>query len=501
MRHALTWLLTLILAGVSASSAAAQMLRLRTGKVLIGSVEEANENGLRFKRLDTGGVLDLVWSDLVPDDAKRVRSAQGLIDDGENADVKVAAMRVRFQKGDAVQELIAEQIGKDAHGMVLRRKGVRYEVAISELRAVPEKLEVDIHEVRTPDEIYQTAVEEHQPGEDGRKHMALGLYLVRVGDGKRAKEHLTKAKELGIGDQPRELEAQLERVDRLLAHKEEADLIAEIQVMRNRRNYKRAVELVADFEKRFPQTKLKSEFDKAKNQLERDRESWLIQDVTSEWYRALDDEAGKIARSATGIKEAKTRAEEALGKAIRERIARTRQITVEEVEKLWGMRLARKVARVQQTTYSTGSWILGKAEVIKGTSQEKAGAGAGASQAAKPESDQERRLKEIQKRVDEYMRKARQAGGQGQNQQPELQTEDEWWKDKDVSSTTRTLWIKAWYAEKGGDVQVLSAHVNTCDQCGGPGFTEVIRPFDGGTQRIPCPLCHGTRFIRGVRFQ
>jgi tetratricopeptide (TPR) repeat protein len=496
----MSWLLALILAGVAASSATAQMLRLRTGKVLIGSVEDANENGLRFKRLDTGGVLDLVWSDLVPDDAKLVRSAKGLVDDGESGDVNVPAMRVRFEKGGAMQDLIAEQIGKDAHGMVLRRKGVRYEVAISDLRAVPEKVEVDIHEVRTPEEIYQSAIEEHQPAEDGRKHMALGLYLIRVGDVKRAKEHLNKAKELGIGDQPRELEAQIERADRLLQNKEEADLIAEIQVMRNRRNFKRAVELAADFEKRFPQGKLKAEFERAKGLLQRDRESWLVQEVANEWYRALDDEAGKIARTAATCDEAKTRAEEALGKAIRERIARTRQITVEEVEKLWGQRLDRRVARVQGGNYSTGSWILGK-DVIKGTSQEKAGAGGAASPQAKAQDDQQRRLQEIQKRVEEYMRKARSAGGQGQNQQPELQTEDEWWKDREVSSTTRTLWVKAWYAEKSGDVKVLSVHVDVCPDCGGRGFHEVIRPFDGGTQRIPCATCHQTRFIRSVRFQ
>nr|HMQ23408.1 hypothetical protein [Planctomycetota bacterium] len=50
------------------SAASAQVLRLKTGKFLIGSVEEASEEGLRVRRLDTGGVLDLGWDDVARGD-------------------------------------------------------------------------------------------------------------------------------------------------------------------------------------------------------------------------------------------------------------------------------------------------------------------------------------------------------------------------------------------------------------------------------------------------
>jgi hypothetical protein len=51
----------------------AQSLQLADGKVLLAEVETADGDGLRVRRLDNGGVLDLRWDHLSPASALAVK--------------------------------------------------------------------------------------------------------------------------------------------------------------------------------------------------------------------------------------------------------------------------------------------------------------------------------------------------------------------------------------------------------------------------------------------
>ncbi len=498
MRRIVPLLLSLLLVALLASTATSQILRLRTGKFLIGSVEEANEQGVRFKRLDTGGVLDLGWSDLNAGDAKVLRQRFHLLGDETQEDVLIEAMRLRYVRGAGLPQVyVGELISKGDGRFVLRKRGIRVEINVRDIRGQPEMVRVPILDVLTPDEVYQRRLAELEPGEDANKHALLGVYLVRVGDYKRAKQHFEKAKELGGGDQPREVAAQLVRIESLLAHKAEADLLKEINILRNRKRFTRALALCAEFETKYPNSQLKAEFQRGKLAVQKDRETWLIRQVTRTWYRLLRDETGRIARSVLDFEKARSMVEDELGQTIRTRAAKLLKIKPDELERLFKKRFERKVAKVQVATYSTGSWIIGEQKVIAGTAAEKLAKGGKKKKGGASQGDKLRR--DLDKRLKAWLRKASSAAGQGKAQGTRLQTEDQWWKE--VPSPTRQMWLLAYYAENTSDMRVLSAGVTVCSTCGGRGTIQSISPVGGQMQTTTCPLCHHVKFVRGIRFQ
>ena len=66
--------LLLLVCGFSAPCAA-QTLQMADGQVLLAQVEEAYGEGLRIKRLDNGGTLELRWDQLAPDCSRRIQQA------------------------------------------------------------------------------------------------------------------------------------------------------------------------------------------------------------------------------------------------------------------------------------------------------------------------------------------------------------------------------------------------------------------------------------------
>ena len=71
---------TLTLAGF----APAQAVQLRTGEVVVGEVTDATGDGLTFRRLDNGGLLELRWEDLSSACATQIKRMKGLVvEDGE----------------------------------------------------------------------------------------------------------------------------------------------------------------------------------------------------------------------------------------------------------------------------------------------------------------------------------------------------------------------------------------------------------------------------------
>ena len=365
----------------------------------------------------------------------------------------------------------------------------------SDLTALPEKIRVPIHDVLTPDEIYNRKLAEVAPEEDPDKHVQVGVYLLQVHDYARAKQHLEAAQKFGGGAQPKKVTLYLARCATLIANKAEADLIGQINVLRNRKQFAKALDVVKEYDLRYAQGKLLSDFAKAKQLLERDRESEMVRVVTGIWYRVLRDEAAKIARNrALSWEEAQEAAEEKLGVAIRERIARAKKLTPEEIERFWKLRVERRVAKIQGSTYSTGTWVLGEQEIVKGTPYEK---GKKAAQEG-GQSTQQKRMNALRKRMEKFLKQARRAQKKGGDDPDEPDTEDQWWKA--AATVTRQQWIMSYYAEHGSDMEVVNAFCRACITCGGRGYREVQGAV-GKVQKVACGLCHKTKFIRSLRFR
>ena len=136
---------------------------------------------------------------------------------------------------------------------------------------------------------------------------------------------------------------------------------------------------------------------------------------------------------------------------------------------------------------------MGPEAITKGTVQGKSNEG------TKKKSEKDQEMERIIKRIRKARERARRAlakrsaGRKGENE--ELTPED-WW-DK-ASANERVGWLRAYYAENGGDLKVEGAYLDTCARCAGKGSLTVFQDT-GETKQEKCNTCHGTRFKRYFR--
>jgi hypothetical protein len=479
-------------------SVAAETIRLRSGAFLVGKIENPDETGFTFERFRDGGRIRITWEDLIARDAQRLRASFQLVNPEGAGGVTFRAFRVyRARTGASPIEVIGELVSRDGTKLVMRNKGITFEIPISELRGAAQYVDMPIRDILTPDEIYRRKLNEIEPGEDADKHVLLADYLVRVEDLARAKEHLSKAQEFGGGSQPNVIAGMLERVDTLLANKAEADHLREITIASNRNKFPRAMELIAEFEQKYPRSKLAAEFDRRKEQVAKARERFYIQVITSDWYKAAYDLAKEMARERDlGVEPARAQAAEEMGQKIRERISRRRKIKPEEVEAFFKRRFEFPgVPKVKLATYGQGSWILGQRDLEADTARSKV-----ASNDQPKQSDQQDKVRrELERRLRDFMRRRQGQGGANQPQEQKLDSPDEWWKSS--SSRERTQFLLATYAERSGDMKVLTASLRECSNCAGTGTIEVPTSEAGRNAKVTCPTCHGLKYFRAIRFQ
>ena len=470
-------------------------LRLKSGKFLVAELLEAGEDGIRVRRLDNGGEISLRWDDLMADDVERIKAQNSLLGNLDASEVMIRAVRAEYRsKTGSRQTVEGEMVESTKDRLVLQKKGNRFTIPRARLLGAPQEVELPITDILRKDEIYQRKFEEIAPGEDADKHVLLAAYLIRVDLLDKAKEHLDKAQELGGGDQPKKVEGMLSRVDSLIANKEQADLLAEITIAKNRKQFKKALALCDRFEKEFPGSPLTQEFESRKATVLAARETYFVKRVTLDWYEQMWKIADKLAgNSKLSFEEAQSLAESEFGKQVRESIAKKRELPVQEVERFFGEREERKVWRPRKVTYGNGSWLLGSRQILKDTKQ-------GAAQEAKKgktSQGQGQKSEEFKKRLREFLRKTR---GQGQGNQPQknLDTPAAWWKK--ATRAVRRQWLVAYYADKGGDLDVTYAGLEPCPTCSGRGFLEVQDSTTGKVIRQTCPTCHRERFQRFIRY-
>ncbi|MCK5940772.1 MAG: hypothetical protein KAI24_02285, partial [Planctomycetes bacterium] len=59
-------------------------------------------------------------------------------------------------------------------------------------------------------------------------------------------------------------------------------------------------------------------------------------------------------------------------------------------------------------------------------------------------------------------------------------------------------WLRAYYAEYGGQLEVTFASAQQCISCYGAGSTPEIGP-DGKMVRMKCYLCQNTKWVRSFK--
>ena len=104
-----------------------------------------------------------------------------------------------------------------------------------------------------------------------------------------------------------------------------------------------------------------------------------------------------------------------MGKEIREHIAKTLGLEVEEVETMWANRSKHAgAADAEQYYYGVGSWVLGEESIIKDTKQAEV---AKAAEDKDKKSEKDKEMERLRKRIQEAIRRMRSQGPQAGGQQ------------------------------------------------------------------------------------
>ncbi len=473
----------------------AQSLQLADGKVLLASVEDANGDGLRVRRLDNGGVLDLRWEHLSPASALLIKRQHDLVGDSQDELLERAEEVERLAAGGTKQTWIGKIVERTDRDVVLQTKGVQVRIPKNELLQV-RQVDVPAAQIYTKDEFYAAKLAQFQPGDKADKHVLLADELIKFRDYDRALEHLQKAKELGNSLDPARIDRNLQRLQLYKDAAKEKDLLDQVQAARSRNtliDFEKGTKLVAQFEKEFPQTRLKAEFELEKKRFQEARTRFLAQQVADQFRRAIQFVADKkVGDEATTLQAARDYAENKMSDDLFARIAQQFKLEVPEVKKLWGDRAKYPVGkRSEHFAYNLGSWILGEQGVLKGTEVGKQKS----QQDSQKEDPNDRDVQKVARALKQAYDRRRSAS-QGQAGEDKEQTDEEWWQS--ATRIDRVGWLRAYYAEFGGQLVITYASVQPCISCYGEGTTAEMGG-DGKMTKLKCYLCHATKWLRSFK--
>ncbi|MEZ6037711.1 MAG: hypothetical protein R3F29_09545 [Planctomycetota bacterium] len=473
--------------------AAAQSLQLANGQILLATVEEADGDGLRVHRLDNGGALDLRWDHLTPASATKWKRKFDLLGDTED-ELMTRAVEVFWLNNGTRTSVIGHVADRGADPVVVTVKGQPWEIKRRNLVNMRE-IEVPATQVFTLEEYYQLRLGEIAPGDQADRHMLLAEDLIKFHNYDRAQEHLDRAKELGNSKNPAFLDTLTDRLKRFKEAAKEFGMLDRIRAFRSRGklpDFEKGRELIAQFEKEFPQTKLKSEFEREKNRFEQARSRYLTQQVTEQWRRALSTVAGKkVMEDGFGLQQAKDYAENQMTEDIVARLQQSMHLEPDEIKQMWQDRTKYPVGkRTEHFGYGIGSWVLGDQAILKDT----AAGEATQNQQQNQNSNANPQIERFARMLQDAMKRRQQAQSGGQQAQ-ELSDED-WWRE--ATRGERISWLRAYYAEFSGQMTVKFATASPCISCFGEGSTTFIGG-DGKPGKIKCFLCQGTKWTRSFK--
>lgn len=473
-----------------------QALQLADGKVLLARVDDADGDGLRVRRLDNGGVLDLRWDHLTPGCADRIKREFDLVSDAEE-EITVQADLVTYTAAGVPMEALGKIVSADGPVLVLQNKGLQIRIPKTDIRW-RKAVEVPVSQVLTKDEFYSDRLTQVQPGDSADRHLQLAQDLIRVRDYERADEHIQTAQKLNNSRDPAKVASLADKLKRYRDSARERDLLDQIQVARARgtaMEFERGRKLIDSFEKQYPNSKLKADFEAEKKRFESSRARVLTGLVADQWRRAIQVSADKKCfEQGLTLAAAKQYAESKMKEDISARVASQMKLQDAEVKAFFADR--EKVGagkRPEFFAYGIGSWVLGADAVLKDTKQGTANA-ARAQQQSDP--DQAREVERLQRLLRAARDRQRAAQATGQGGAPKEPTDEDWWKD--AAHNEKVSWLRAYYAEFGGDLKVSAAFVQPCVSCYGVG-TIPEAGMDGKVVNVKCYLCRGTKWLRTFR--
>jgi hypothetical protein len=401
--------------------------------------------------------------------------------------------------GSGKQVVIGRIVEQTADAIVVMAKGVPITIKRADLRGAPRKIEVPVTQAFTKDEFYEEQLRQAQPGSDADKHLLFAEMLMRVRDYEHAKEHALKAKELGNSKNPPQIDTTLGKLQRYLESAKELKLLEDIAASRSRgglADFEKGTKLIAQFEKDFPpaQSKLQTEFKAEKTRFATARTYFLTGQVADKWRDAIRVVAEKVAADQSqGLQQVRDYAQNKMTDDIVARLVTQLRLDANEVKQLWAGRKATPIGkRTEHFSYGVGSWVL-QDGILKDTAQGKAGEKAqGKEQQQTSGNPQLDRYVKMMRDAMNRRRQAMQDQGAGKEQ-----SDEDWWRQ--AERTERVSWLRAYYAEYGGQLVVQLAWVTPCISCQGEGSLPEMDPTTSRMVRNKCFLCQGTKWLRSFK--
>ena len=480
------------------------MLRMLDGSIHFGSVVDHSPAQVTFERLDTGGIARIPWRLLDPVQSEELQTRFGYVDrSGE--EVLVDADRLLV----GGEELIGKIVSRSGDDLVVKTASRLVFVPKLRLQAAPTQVQVPALDIYTKDELYAQELARSAP-ETAGEHVALAQFCERILALDRALEHWQLAQQAAdagrIGDRPLEVDLAVARslAEDKAAAQAELDHLQQIDSLRARKRYDEALALSEEFVTLFPDTRLLPDLKKKRERVERAREEALGAEVERSWHRWV----GKLARQAArtlSYGEVQAYLDGGLRDDIEERVLHDvrkslgESIELEEVRRAWA---ERKPGRWHKASYGFGTWLLGEARAhagLHGDQEPREDAG------TTPRTSEEQALADKIKRYLENQKAARAKRASTGDADEQAAFWDAF------ALNAKEFWIRAYYAEHSGDMELRGPTAQACPACGGTGVREIAYTGAGGTgrsegggsrsQRVACPTCHYMGIVRRVTYR
>jgi hypothetical protein len=511
--------LALCLAGPAAAQAASapseapaaeaeptMMLKLRDGRILWGSIAAHDPERLRFRRLANGGTVELGWSFLDPSQGEELRTRFGYVDVVAE-EVMITADRLLLDDGS---ELVGRIVNRTDDAIWLKTAERTVPVPKRRVTGASTTVRVPALDVFTKEELYQNEVFQLQdrlelPGRAGAEaHLELARFAERLFDYTHAAEHYRLAAKLDPTFEPGIVAGAIARSEAKAALQDQVDLLSEIDLLRARKQYPKALEKLATFPKLYPESPLLDDWNDLRARVARYQERDLREAVVGRWHYWSVALARKAAREKESYEAALAWLEDGMGEELVQHVQEDLQaiapgISPDDVRKLWE---EREGGRYHQASYGYGTWLLGderaRAELEAEAEAEEAEEGS--------QSDARKELEERVKRYLENQELARRAlSGGGADATAGLEQPEDFWKR--WTSASKAQWILAYYVENSGDFRLQRVRFANCRECGGTGARQVlytgsaITGSESGERLVPCPTCHHVGVLRRVRYR
>lgn len=477
-----------------AAAAPAQVVQLADGHILAGEIQQVTGEGFVLTRADNGGQLQLRWEHLAIESAGEVKRLFDISVEDEGEVLVEAQVIKHMTQSGILREDIGRPTGGDGTVINLRMRGNTIAIPRRALRSIGTR-RVPVAQIYTREEFYQEKLAEFAPGDDADRHILLADFLVRVGDYEHSEAHLKRAEELGNSKQPGALRAKIAKVALYKSAAGERGLLDQIKALRARKDFSRGGELLAEFETKYATGKLGAEFAAEKQRFAEARERFYVARVAEGWSLLMTTIAkAKVLESGLTLSAARSYGESEMGREIAKRLAERLKLGVDEVTTLWSQRItAGAVTGTQLFAYGVGSWTLGDQKIMANTQQDKEDK---AGTADKVANEQQQAAERQQRKIREFLERAKQAQQAAGASASKTETDEDWWRA--APPDERANFLKAYYAENSGDLEVVTAHLTACVTCSGQGYLEVIGN-SGKEDKLTCLSCKGTKFKRWFR--